>query len=408
MLYKREGSPFWWFKVPEYNRAGQVSGYVRQSTKKTKKAEAKLVMDQYVSKVVERRGVHGLPDPTMRELFDEYVQSLRSKGKQDITNTVIICDQLIGHARPLSSGKNLYPKVDKKKLLDADMRVSQLERSMVQDLMSAFLDAGYSPSSWKNRLIVLRAAVNYARERGYDVDTRLNFNKLTVPSKTKQRFLTVSEERELLERLDPYRDIKGQPEFDKRSIKVKRGLHDQYDLVVLLLDTGARFSEIVSMAWHQIDMVDGTCLLHRHKTNNETVVPLTDRALEVLKNRQELHHQWNLRSPFVFPSDADMSKPRGYAVRGIERAIEEAGLNPEHIVSRHGRLTVHSFRHTFATRLLNQGFSLWEVSKLLGHADTTMVEKHYGHLVRGSLIEKTRRALQGTKQDTVQHLRYAV
>lgn len=42
--------------------------------------------------------------------------------------------------------------------------------------------------------------------------------------------------------------------------------------------------------------------------------------------------------------------------------------------------TFHTLRHTYASHLVQAGVPLLFVAGVLGHGDTRMVEKHYGHL----------------------------
>jgi hypothetical protein len=44
------------------------------------------------------------------------------------------------------------------------------------------------------------------------------------------------------------------------------------------------------------------------------------------------------------------------------------------------KATPHAFRHTFASWLVQAGVSTFVVGKLLGHRDSKMVERVYGHL----------------------------
>jgi len=43
-------------------------------------------------------------------------------------------------------------------------------------------------------------------------------------------------------------------------------------------------------------------------------------------------------------------------------------------------ITAYGMRHTFASNLLIANVSDFKVAKWLGHSDTRMVHKHYGHL----------------------------
>jgi integrase len=52
----------------------------------------------------------------------------------------------------------------------------------------------------------------------------------------------------------------------------------------------------------------------------------------------------------------------------------------------------HALRHTYASHAVMAGAPLLVVAKNLGHTDTRMVEKHYGHLSQSYFAEAVRRA----------------
>lgn len=61
---------------------------------------------------------------------------------------------------------------------------------------------------------------------------------------------------------------------------------------------------------------------------------------------------------------------RGYSSKGIFRAFKGAGLKG---------FCIHDLRHTAASRLIQNGMSLYEVSQMLGHVDVQTTQR-YAHL----------------------------
>jgi integrase len=57
-----------------------------------------------------------------------------------------------------------------------------------------------------------------------------------------------------------------------------------------------------------------------------------------------------------------------------------------------GDLTFHELRHTYASRLAMKGVPLAVIASQLGHSDTRMVEKHYGHMAPSYVADTVRAA----------------
>jgi integrase len=53
-------------------------------------------------------------------------------------------------------------------------------------------------------------------------------------------------------------------------------------------------------------------------------------------------------------------------------------------------ITLHGLRHTWASLAVMNGVPLIVVAKNLGHKDTKMVEKHYGHLASSFIVDAIR------------------
>jgi len=55
------------------------------------------------------------------------------------------------------------------------------------------------------------------------------------------------------------------------------------------------------------------------------------------------------------------------------------------------RVSFHGLRHTWASLAVTNRVPLTVVARNLGHADTRMVEKHYGHLAETYVTEEIRK-----------------
>jgi site-specific recombinase XerD len=93
--------------------------------------------------------------------------------------------------------------------------------------------------------------------------------------------------------------------------------------------------------------------------------------------------------------------PRQYTAQGIKKAIERAGLNDLDVAKeKGGKVTIHTLRHTFASRLVQAGVSLAKVSKLLGHSSVTTTEI-YAHLAPNEVSEEAVEVLNGLQANPV-------
>jgi integrase len=241
----------------------------------------------------------------------------------------------------------------------------------------------------KHELQTLKSTIQLAQEFGYKVNTDLNWpSKELKTKKGRLRFLTQEEEQGLLKELDPCRYSKGMTSPAERTSAMQNQLQDNYDLVVALLDTGMRYDEMAKLPWSSVDLESGVIRIYRNKVNLADTLYMTGRLKDVMTARYENRSE---KSRYVFESNE--GDPRGYVYQGIKNAMERAGLNQAEIVSeKGGKVTIHTLRHTFATRLVQNGVSLAKVSKLLGHASITTTEI-YAHLAPNEASEEAMKVL---------------
>ena len=220
---------------------------------------------------------------------------------------------------------------------------------------------GLSNQTIKHVQGAVRGALKYAKRMGYRVP-EIDFPSIKI-SKGKLRYLSFEEEKRLLTVVDPQREIKGLARHGQRPAQTQSEMQDVYDFLVLLLDTGARHTEMATLVWQRVDMNARTISLWRSKVNNESILYMTDRVFEILSHRSS-----GRKSEFVFTNRSGQA--RGYVATTFRKAFARAAL-PD--------CSVHTLRHTHATRLIQNGLNLYEVKEILGHADikTTM---RYAHI----------------------------
>ncbi len=157
-------------------------------------------------------------------------------------------------------------------------------------------------------------------------------------------------------------------------------------IIVLLLETGIRVSELCALrvADFRLDNPDGPYLdIQSGKGSKQRAVPLTTGLTRKL--RHYLAHGRPLtRSSSLFVTDRrehgqDYKPLTRNAVEVLIRRLgERAGI-------KEGRLSPHTFRHTFATRAVSAGMDPIRLQRVLGHTTLTMVSR-YVHFGKSDLL----------------------
>ena len=202
-----------------------------------------------------------------------------------------------------------------------------------------------APGNANHALDLLRRIMNFAIACGH-VDANPARKVKPNPRRTLTRFLSREEVGRLHRVLDR---------------QTRKGSREQADIIRLLLFTGCRRGEILTLRWSEVHR--DALMLGDGKTGPRKV-PLNSQA------RTLLHRRPRNGSPFVFPSPRDPGRPRSRNLALWDRVRHEAGIED---------VRLHDLRHTVASHAAMNGVPIPVVSRLLGHADpcTTL---RYGHL----------------------------
>lgn len=138
---------------------------------------------------------------------------------------------------------------------------------------------------------------------------------------------------------------------------------------------GLPISEALSL---EIDAVDRANLTLRiiGKGNKERLVPLPQPVLTALRRVWKTHHN----PLWLFPDHAGTGPISDTVLaRTLATAARAAGIRR--------RVTPHMLRHSYATRLLEQGIDLRTIQILLGHRSisTTLIYAHLTEPIRAKL-----------------------
>jgi len=160
----------------------------------------------------------------------------------------------------------------------------------------------------------------------------------------------------------------------------------------LLLFTGARKNEILTLKWEYIDFRNNTINLPDSKTGKKTIYPpkfVFDWLKEIPKSSEYVFES-NRKSGLPFQ---DISK-KWRSIRGNIEYTNKEGLPCKLDLS---DVRVHDLRHTYASFAANNGITLTELGKLLGH-NNPQTTARYAHLFDDTMKQASNKIGQVIKE----------
>ncbi len=165
-----------------------------------------------------------------------------------------------------------------------------------------------------------------------------------------------------------------------------------HDFVLMLMTFGLRPSEAIGLQWKDVDFTKRTITIAEslsrtgegsrrarrdRKTDTITVVNLPDDVYTMLEGR---FTPTSKPDDLIFLAAKNGTINDGYFSQGIWRPLlKQAGIPHR---------PPYNCRHSMASHAIDQGLSLPQTAYLLGHKDTTMVSKVYGHMVNRPEVPK--------------------
>ena len=208
-------------------------------------------------------------------------------------------------------------------------------------------------------LTMLKAALNHAFDEGH-VPSRDTWGRKLKPFRNvgvaRVRFLTVAEAERLINACAP----------DFRA------------LVRAALETGCRYGELIRLEVSDFNPDAATLTIRKSKSGEPRHVVLTEDGAAFFRQQTVGRSGDEL----MFRRDGGGAWRPSDQSRPMVEACEHGRIKPA--------ISFHILRHTWASLAVMAGVPLMVVAKNLGHADTRMVQKHYGHLEKSFIADAIR------------------
>jgi len=316
-IYQRKGKKgLVWYA--DYSLNGQR---VQVSLGKIAKAKAKEQLALLTADVV--RGVYALPVKlTFSEMADDYMKYAKVHKRSWLRD-----EQILVHLSDPFGAK----------------RLTQIDRSSVEDYQCERLLERAAPATVNREVALLKRIFNFADERGkFRGRNPVKGVKFLDENNRQTRVLSEAEEAALLRCCSPTM---------------------QY-LVTFALNTGMRHGDMLDLEWREVDLEGEpviTMQVGKSEPRRILEVPLNSEAVRVVRAWQGMRV-----NHLVFYNPETGEQWRDLWL-GLKKAHERAGID---------KMTWHTLRHTFASRLLGRGVDIVIVKELLGHSSVKVTERY--------------------------------
>ena len=147
------------------------------------------------------------------------------------------------------------------------------------------------------------------------------------------------------------------------------GVRDK-TMLVLLLSSGIRKSELAGILSDNVDMERGTIKV-LGKGSKERVIPLAHKVKNALLEYEEAKRLkvFPIRSKYYFVNNQGGMITESAMCSIFKRIKEKSGIQGE-------RVSCHTWRHTFAKNYLLNGGDIFSLQRLLGHSDLTTTKRY--------------------------------
>lgn len=159
-----------------------------------------------------------------------------------------------------------------------------------------------------------------------------------------------------------------------------------YTIMAVMYRAGLRVSEAISLEPQHIDSKRNQILVKGGKGDKDRTIPVEPWLIDTLNTWLAKRYQLPKVCKNIFTTLQGEPLNDRYIRAMVKREAQAAGIDKD--------VHPHTLRHTYATELLEDGFTIREVQELMGHADisTTMIYTHVNPVHVAEKIARRRMA----------------
>lgn len=213
-----------------------------------------------------------------------------------------------------------------------DILLSEVNEMYLQTILNSMADEGYAKGTLQKIRCIIRQSIHKAFKNSFINEDYSN--ELIIPKKA------------------PVKTVEALTSEEQGLVEAACGVCTNGDFVVFLLFTGLRRHEFIQLEWSDFDVEKAEIKVRKSKTQSGIrTVPLVRKALEIILRQPRVDQ-------YIFHND-DGSRASNSSMKKLAERIR--------VLTDINKFTTHVCRHTFATRLVENGASPKSVATLLGH-----------------------------------------
>lgn len=298
-------------------------------------------------------------------------------------NSTLFRARIVAFISYCSTDRSLSPKTIKAYSIDLSQFVRALEEKAFKNDKQAIrsfieqLSQTQKPKTLKRKLATLKSFYRFLLEE--EIITENPFHKFRIRIKVPRSLPNTFNLKELKKILNAvYKERASKVKGTKSHAKIIQ----EIAIIELLFSSGMRVGELSALKWYDVNLTERYIKVFG-KGSKERLIPIpSTEVLNVLHSYNQVIGTGRGDLPYFFVNNRGQRLTE-QSIRGIvSKYASKANIG--------WKVTPHTFRHSYATLLLEEGVNLRYIQNLMGHS-SIMTTQIYTHVSAAGKIKELKR-----------------